>query len=307
VPGLTQSPNSFIHFRSDISGANPTTLRVKAWADGQPEPTGWQFTATNSSAPVQVAGSLGLRQYLAAGVSNSPVTLSFDDYVVGGPPPPPPPPPPATLAADLFERSASSSWGAADTGGSYTLQGGNPAFSVAGGIGQIALPSAGANRSALLDGIAERDVDIMFRVSTDKVATGGPFYVYGVARRNGNNAYRPKMILNADGTVSVHSGTLVNNVESSMGPAVVVPGLTHSAGSYIWIRAQVVGNGSTTVRVKAWADGQAEPASWQYVATDSNAALQGPGGVGVRAYLAGSVSNSPVLVSFDELLVRAVP
>ncbi len=307
VPGLVQNPGSFVRFRADVSGASPTTIRVKAWADGQAEPTSWQFTANDSSAAVQSAGSLGLRLYLAGGVSNSPITLSFDDYVVGGPPPPPPPPPPATFAADLFGRSAIGAWGTADSGGAYTLQGGNAAFSVANGTGQVTLPSAGANRSALLDSIAERDVDIMFRVSTDKVATGGPFYVYAVARRNGSNAYRPKLILNPDGTVSVHAGAVVNNEESSLSPAVVVPGLTHGANAFIWIRAQVYGTGSTTVRVKAWADGQSEPANWQYVATDSTAGLQGPGGIGLRAYLAGGVNNSPVLFSFDELLVRAVP
>ena len=74
VPGLVQNPGSFIRFRADVSGASPTTIRVRAWADGKPEPAGWQFTASDSSAAVQSAGSLGLRLYLAGGVSNAPVT-----------------------------------------------------------------------------------------------------------------------------------------------------------------------------------------------------------------------------------------
>jgi len=301
VPGLSQAPSSFVWLRADVTGSSPTTLRVKAWADGQAEPAGWMFIATDSSAAVQAAGSLGLRIYVSGGASNAPVTFGFDDYTVGGPPPPPPPPPPATYAADAFERTLGNGWGTADVGGTYTLQGASSAFSVGSGLGQINLPSAGANRSALLDGVAQRDVDITFRVSVDKVASGGAYYVYAVARRNGNNAYRPKVILNVNGTVSAHAGVVINNSESSLGPAVVVPGLTQAAGSFIWVRAQVSGADATTIRVKAWADGAPEPIAWQFSVQDSTAGVQGPGGVGLRTYLAGNVNNGPVVFGFDDL------
>ena len=136
----------------------------------------------------------------------------------------------------------------------------------------------------------------------------GPFYVYAVARRSGNNAYRPKVILNPDGTVSVHVGAVVNNVESSLAPAVVVPGLTHGAncvhldpGTGVWDAAQ---RRSASRHGQTGSRNRPTGSTWQQT---RKPALQGPGGVGVRAYLAGTVNNSPVLVSFDELLVRAVP
>ena len=65
-----------------MTGANDTTIRVKAWADGQSEPAGLLFTTTNAQASVQSAGSVGLRLYLAGTVSNAPVVVSFDDYSV---------------------------------------------------------------------------------------------------------------------------------------------------------------------------------------------------------------------------------
>jgi hypothetical protein len=66
-----------------VTGASPTTIRVKAWADGQPEPSSWQFAATNSTAAVQGAGSVGLRVYMSS--TNAPVTFGFDDFSVTTP------------------------------------------------------------------------------------------------------------------------------------------------------------------------------------------------------------------------------
>ena len=304
VPGLNQTPNSFIWLRAQVSGTSPTTIRVKAWPDGQLEPAGWQFTATNSAAAVQAAGSAGLRAYTSAGVNNAPILFSFDEYSIAAPPPPPPP---SSLAEDAFDRSVTNGWGTADVGGVYTLQGNLAAFSVAGGAGKIQLPAPGANRSALLDDVDEQNVDITFRVAIDKVATGNSYFVYAAARRNGNNAYRPKIVLNSNGTVSAHAGVLINGAETSVAPAVVVPGLSQAPGSYIWVRAQVTGTNPTTVRVKAWADGQAEPANWHFSATNAAAAVQVAGGVGLRVYLGTTVTNAPVLFSFDDFEVAGIP
>jgi hypothetical protein len=43
-------------------------------------------------------------------------------------------------------------------------------------------------------------------------------------------------MLNANGTVSAHAGVLLNNNESAFGSAVTVPGLSHNAGDFIWLR-----------------------------------------------------------------------
>jgi hypothetical protein len=63
-------------------GAGPTTIRIKAWADGQTEPANWQYTATNSAANLQVAGNPGFRIYISGGTNNAPITFGFDDYLV---------------------------------------------------------------------------------------------------------------------------------------------------------------------------------------------------------------------------------
>ena len=54
------------------TGASPTTLQLKVWLDGQPEPAGWQLTVQDSEAALQGAGSAGVRGYLSSSMANTP-------------------------------------------------------------------------------------------------------------------------------------------------------------------------------------------------------------------------------------------
>ena len=89
MPGLTNTPGSFIRVRAQLTGTNPTTIRIRAWADGGTEPTTWQYTETNSAASLQAAGGVGLLAYLSGSITNAPVLVTFDDFLVtsiGAPP-----------------------------------------------------------------------------------------------------------------------------------------------------------------------------------------------------------------------------
>ena len=77
------------------------------------------------------------------------------------------------------------------------------------GSGAINVPSAGNTRSALLNNPSAQNVDIKFKVNVNKIAQGGNYYVYAVARRNGTNEYRPRLIFRPDGTVQVHASILL--------------------------------------------------------------------------------------------------
>jgi CSLREA domain-containing protein len=296
VPNLTQVPGAFVWIRAEVTGVNPTTIRVKAWADGQQEPSGWLFTATNSNAALQVAGSVGVRSYILPGVNNSPVQVRIDDYTV------------ATtasstaIAGDAFTRDATASWKNADLGGLYTIEGTAANYNVANGVGTINVPAAGITRSAVLNEVSAHNVDVRFKVATDKVAQGGNYIVYAVCRRQGNNEYRPRLMFNTNGTLSVSASVVVNGAESPLGAPVVVAGLTQAPNAFYWLRAQVTDASPTTVRVKAWADGQAEPANWQFTATNSATALQAAGALGMRVYIHSTVVP-PVKFTFDDYSV----
>ncbi len=205
-----------------------------------------------------------------------------------------------TVVADAFGRTTNNSWGNADTGGSYNLLGPASNFSVGGGLGTMVVPTASTTRSAMLPATSAADIDITFRVRANKVPAGGSYFVYAASRVNGNSEYRPRILINPNGTVTAHASVVVNGSESPIGSAVVVPGLTPTANGWIRFRAQVTGANPTTIRVKAWADGSTEPTAWNYTATSTTAALQGSGSLGLRVYVNTSVTNAPVTFGFDD-------
>jgi len=128
-----------------------------------------------------------------------------------------------------------------------------------------------------------------------------------VRRIGTTNEYRAKLRFATNGQVFVQATQVVNNTETAIGAEVLVPGLTRTPGQFIRLRAQFQGTSPTTIRIRAWADGTTEPTTWQYSQTDSTAALQAAGGVGLRAYLASSTTNTPVIATFDDFSVTSIP
>jgi hypothetical protein len=79
VPDVSFDPDTtVVALRALVEGADPTTMRVKAWAVGSVEPAGWLVTASDATPALQAAGGIGLRGLLAGAASNAPVTLGFD-------------------------------------------------------------------------------------------------------------------------------------------------------------------------------------------------------------------------------------
>jgi hypothetical protein len=82
VSGLTYSAGQQLSLRVQAVGSSPTTLRAKVWPSTQAEPAAWQVTATDSTAGLQSAGGVGLRAYLSASATATPVTVRFDNFLV---------------------------------------------------------------------------------------------------------------------------------------------------------------------------------------------------------------------------------
>ena len=55
-----------------------------------------------------------------------------------------------------------------------------------------------------------------------------------------------------------------------------------------------------------WKSTDAEPVAWNAQTTDTTAALQVAGGIGVQIYVGGPVTNVPLAVSFDDFIVHPV-
>ncbi len=77
--------NSFIWVRGQVTGTNPTTIKLKAWSDGTPEPSDWDYTTTDSTGVLQAPGAAGLLSWLGPDWNQGPITVSFDDFNVTSP------------------------------------------------------------------------------------------------------------------------------------------------------------------------------------------------------------------------------
>jgi hypothetical protein len=74
--GLTFTPGDTFVLRVQAEGANPTTIRAKVWRAGAAEPSAWMVTASDITAALQTAGTLGIRTLNS---SSTVTTLSFDN------------------------------------------------------------------------------------------------------------------------------------------------------------------------------------------------------------------------------------
>jgi len=79
---LTYSAGGKVRVRLQVTGSGTTTVRVKIWKAGDPEPAAWLLSATDSTAGLQIPGAIGLFTYLSSTATNAPVTLSVDDLDV---------------------------------------------------------------------------------------------------------------------------------------------------------------------------------------------------------------------------------
>jgi hypothetical protein len=85
VAGLAHQAGTFIWLRAQVTGINPTGLRIKAWAAGQAEASGWLYAVTDSESVLQLPGSVGILSRLPAASTSAPLMFSYDNYAVSIP------------------------------------------------------------------------------------------------------------------------------------------------------------------------------------------------------------------------------
>ena len=82
LAGLTASAGTQIRVRLQVTGTSPTTVRAKVWAATAPEPAAWAASVTDSTAGLQVAGSVGVNTYLSSSTTNAPLVVRVDDLAI---------------------------------------------------------------------------------------------------------------------------------------------------------------------------------------------------------------------------------
>jgi PKD repeat protein len=207
------------------------------------------------------------------------------------------------LAQDGFGRSLAAGWGNADQGGPWTLNGSASYFSVASGLGNVTLSKPGAGPSAYLNSVSSAAAETAVKLSLNKVASGGGAFISVVGRRVGTaGEYAAKVKVAANGAVTLDATKVVGGASSTL-VSRAVAGLTYTVGDQLQVRLQVTGTSPTLIAAKVWKVGATEPATWQMSASDSEAALQAPGSVGLVTYVSGTAMNTPIIVRFDDYAV----
>ena len=209
----------------------------------------------------------------------------------------PPPTGPGSVAADTFGRAVSTGWGVADAGGPWTIGGGGTNASVSGGAGSLTA-APGRSTTALLGAVDRTDVALQAAVVLPEAPTGGGTFVSLATRRVGTSDYRVKLKYSPTGAVQASLVAVVDGVERSLG-AYPVAG-TSAAGRSLTVRFETSGTGPTTLRVKAWPTGTAEPADWALTRTDDTATLQRPGALFLQQYNSGT-ATAPSTLRVDDL------
>jgi FOG: PKD repeat len=201
-------------------------------------------------------------------------------------------------ASDAFGRTVSNGWGNADVGGAWTRVGTASNFSVTNGTGNILMAKAGSGPSTYLNSVSSTNTDVQVGFTTDKAPTGTGIYVSVTGRHTASGDYRATVRLNGT-QVQLQLVRVDQNGQANLTPLQTISGLTYTPGMVLQVRVDVTGTSPTTVQAQVWAAGTTEPAAWQVTATDSSAALQTAGSVGLMSYLAGSATNAPVTTMFD--------
>jgi PKD repeat protein len=210
---------------------------------------------------------------------------------------------PVLIASDAFARTVSAGWGTADQGGAYQAAVAS-GLSVSGGLATAVMAAAGSGPGGILTSVSQQNVNIVVDTSVGRIANGSGSMAILLARHANGGDYRLKERFLADGTIHLAISRVVAGAETTI-QEVAVPAVTYTPGTQLRVRFQVSGSGITTLAGKVWAVGSAEPATPQLQLTDTTAALQAPGAVGLLAYLSGSATDAPVTASFDNLSVTA--
>jgi hypothetical protein len=210
------------------------------------------------------------------------------------------------LANDTFNRTVAGGFGtAAPTGGAWTSTGTAADLSVSPGAAAITLAAA-KEAGAYLPSVSTTGVDVLTALSLPTMPVGGNgYYFYGVARRvSSTEQYLVRVRVLPSGAVNLS----LSKYDGSATETTIVSEATVAtvtAGSTIHLRFEATGTASTTLRARVWIGTATEPTTWNETATDSSAALQAAGSVGVQGYLSGSVTNGPIAVALSGFTATA--
>jgi hypothetical protein len=201
----------------------------------------------------------------------------------------------STISPTQFGRAATQGWDAASRY-TYELDGGPDEFGVTAGEGFMRASHPGESVGLLVSDYAKRDVDVTASMRSDRAASGGDQYVYLLARAVGSSSgYVARLRTDAAGSSWLQAVRTREGVDEPLGTEVRLDSGDALLVRGVEFRLELSGANPTSIRIKAWAANEQEPAGWQYSYIDDND-LRQPGAIGVRTYLSRRADNPPVTV-----------
>lgn len=198
--------------------------------------------------------------------------------------------------SDTFTRTVAAAWGTADTGQTWTDQGGVAGdFSVSGGQGRHLLTST-ASRRGLLNS-PQADVDIQADVGVDVVAIGAPITASLMGRHvDANNTYVLRLVFSPDGTYALEIMRRAAAVETVLATSTIGP---YTAGTMYTLRFQIQGS---ELRGRTWPVGVAEGEAWTVRAVDGT--FTAAGFLGTRSIISTGNLNAGPSALYDNFSVN---
>lgn len=195
---------------------------------------------------------------------------------------------------DDFNRTASSGWGTAPNGSTYTVSGGSTSdYSVSSGTARQLI--ADATRTVWRTAVVGPSVDqpeFYGRVLAPAVATTD-IYAAGLMLGTAASHYKFALLFNTNSTVDAF---LSDEGNILAGTSAYKTGMGYAANTWFNIKARVY-NGE--VGMKVWKDGDTEPSIWQL--HTQNTSRPSSGSLGFTAVRQATNSNTNLTVQFDDL------
>lgn len=85
MPGVTYTPGTVLNVAFSATGTSPTTLAAKVWKSTDPEPAAWQVSATDATAAMQAAGTVGLMNTMSSASTLPSTVFRWDDLTITKP------------------------------------------------------------------------------------------------------------------------------------------------------------------------------------------------------------------------------
>lgn len=197
--------------------------------------------------------------------------------------------------SDAFNRTASSSWGSADSGGAWTNSGGSASdFSVSAANGGRHLHTSASVRHYSRLSLSILRTDQRVKVRVNALSTGAAQTAGLIARYvDASNWARGEVRFNTDGTMTARIVQQTGGVDTGVSE---VSTLTHSTSTWYWMRLET---GYNSARFKVWQDGTAEPTTWILDGADSPVITAVAGTHGVETIRETGNTNANATIDFD--------